>query len=222
MPETIEATPLLALEKQSQSLTGQAIGFDRIQDADQYQIAVELGRALRGIVNGINEYWKKTVKDAYDLHKSLVAKRAEALEAPKAAMDHLGSLVTDYDNAQRRIAEENSRRANEALRKQQEAEALERAASLEASGDTQGANQVLHEALEAPGAVVVAPVNIPETKGKSSRTNWSFVIENAALIPREYLVPDTSKIGQVVRALKANHGIAGIKACDTSKTTFRE
>lgn len=41
--------------------------------------------------------------------------------------------------------------------------------------------------------------------------HWSFEIVDEALIPREYLSIDTTKIGQVVRAMKADTNIPGIK-----------
>ncbi len=48
--------------------------------------------------------------------------------------------------------------------------------------------------------------------GLAKRTFWRYVIIDAERIPREYLMPDKVKIGQVVRAMKSTSNIAGIEA----------
>jgi hypothetical protein len=52
---------------------------------------------------------------------------------------------------------------------------------------------------------------VPKVVGISTTKQWKFRITNAALIPKEYMVPDEVKIGGVVRALKDQCHIAGIE-----------
>lgn len=51
----------------------------------------------------------------------------------------------------------------------------------------------------------------PETNGLSLRKEWKFVIVDAKLIPREYLIPDEVKIRRIVRAMKEQANIPGVR-----------
>ena len=48
--------------------------------------------------------------------------------------------------------------------------------------------------------------------GFSYRGIWKFRIIDEGKIPREYMIPDQIKIGQLVRALKQATNIPGIEA----------
>ena len=47
--------------------------------------------------------------------------------------------------------------------------------------------------------------------GLTVREDWKFSIVDAALIPREYLIPDEKKIGRIVRAMKDATNIPGVR-----------
>jgi hypothetical protein len=59
---------------------------------------------------------------------------------------------------------------------------------------------------------VILPETTPKVEGISGRQVWKFRIINPALIPREYLIPDERKIGQIVRAMKGETRIPGVEA----------
>ena len=63
-----------------------------------------------------------------------------------------------------------------------------------------------------PVFVAAPPAQAPKVEGVSFRDDWDFVITNAALIPREYLIPDEKKIRAVVKAMKEHTNIPGIRA----------
>ena len=66
-----------------------------------------------------------------------------------------------------------------------------------------GLKLMAEQVLETPSFVppVVLP-GAPKLAGSSERTYWKFQITDEAALPREYLMPDEKKIGQVVRAMK--------------------
>lgn len=69
-------------------------------------------------------------------------------------------------------------------------------------------------ALAQQAAVTVAPVirtDAPKIAGQSVREVWLFQIEDASLIPREYLAPDESKIRRFVNAMKADAKVPGVR-----------
>ena len=59
-------------------------------------------------------------------------------------------------------------------------------------------------------APVVASVERPTLDRINLTERWGFRVVDAALIPREWLIPDLVKIGKVVRALKGETRIPGI------------
>jgi hypothetical protein len=74
------------------------------------------------------------------------------------------------------------------------------------------------KATGAPVQAVVVftppPPQVPKAAGVAFTPQWGFEITDAALIPREYLMVDEKKIGAVVRAMKAQTNIPGVKAIE--------
>lgn len=65
---------------------------------------------------------------------------------------------------------------------------------------------------EARSIEVLPEVIVPKVSaaGTSVRKNWKFKIVDASAIPREYLIPDEKRIGEIVRANKDATDIPGI------------
>lgn len=119
----------------------------------------------------------------------LNAARAEALEAEARAKE----LAEGDDPFEAAMAEEEA----QALREKE-------AAALRAAQDAVRASTKIE---------VPAPVFVPKTTaaGTSFRKNWKWRVVDAALIPRQYLVPDEQAIGLVARTDKENANIPGIE-----------
>lgn len=69
-------------------------------------------------------------------------------------------------------------------------------------------------AIAQQAAMTVAQIvrtDPPKIAGQSVREVWSFHIEDEALIPRQYLEPDMSKIRRYVGAMKADAQIPGVR-----------
>lgn len=104
----------------------------------------------------------------------------------------------------RRLADEENKKRLAAAEKQAE--------KLEAKGLTDAAEAVRDTAQASViPPPVLAPAEPPKVQGLGSRKIWKFRIVKAELIPREYLVPDDTKIGGVVRALKDKTNIPGVE-----------
>src|SRR6266702_3533745 len=155
------------LEKQSESLVVRARGYAAIQNTDEYTGAVDLGRALKAMVSGIEEFWEPLISAAHKQHKELVGRKKQMVEPVENAVSKLKSLISgyEYEEEQKRRAAE--RMAAEALRKQQEAEAMLEAQRLQAAGDTMGAESVIEQAIAAPPPPVILQSSIPVKSGKS-------------------------------------------------------
>lgn len=162
---------------------------------------------------------KATAKRLDEIRKSMTkpldtAKRAilDFFREPEAKLQRAESgikrAMLAYADEQERIRREEQRKAEEAARKQREK--LEaQAAKAAAAGKIEKA-----EELEQRAACVVAPViqrEPPKVTGVATREVWRFEIVDASQVPREYTMPDEKKIGAVVRALKGDTNIPGVR-----------
>ena len=141
----------------------------------------------------------------------------------------------------REKAEAEERKAREAKEKQQrEWEAKEKAKreeaeKLEAEGkveEARKAREVADKAAakaeereqQAEQTFVPTPIvdsKVEKQEGVATKVNWKFEIINKSLIPRSYLKVDEVAIGQVVRALKRNTNIPGIRPYPESGISVR-
>lgn len=187
-----------------------------IEQAKAFQITTQEERAavdsfcvnLKALEKEVDAAYDEHIKAAHAAHKSLVAKKASygqpIIEARNIAKGKL--IAWDAAEAQRCAVEE--ARLRDEARKRAEDEALAKAERAAEFGDDKTADAI----ISAP--VVVAPVVMPEAPKSQTvlQTRWKFRITNAALIPREYLVPDEKAIGGVVRSTKGAVAIPGIEA----------
>jgi len=109
-----------------------------------------------------------------------------------------------------RIERENAKRVEEEL--------LRTAEALTEDGNSELADEVMAQKVE---VATVKPVEVAKPEGISYRENWQFRIVDASIVPREYLMPDEKKIGQFVKANKANTKIAGVEVYDAGTTVIR-
>lgn len=126
----------------------------------------------------------------------------------KTAESGVKRAMIAYSDEQDRIRREEQRKADEAARKQQE-KLQAQAEKAAAAGRTEKALE-----LENRAAMSVAPVinrEPPKVVGVSDRLNWKFEVTDSAALPREYTMPDEKKIGAVVRAMKGDTNIAGVR-----------
>lgn len=131
------------------------------------------------------------------------------------------------ENEARAKAQEEMKKLEEAKEAQKEAEKaaqvavspiaayLAEEARLQAEAQAQAARtateNALREAAQAPASVVTLAEPAVKAAGTSYRTAWKFRIVNAALIPREYLIPNEQLLGATARTTKGTSSIPGIE-----------
>jgi vancomycin resistance protein YoaR len=119
---------------------------------------------------------------------------------------------------------EDERRQIEAQRierenaKKVEDERLRQAEALAKAGKPALADAVLEQPIEVRPVVAE---EVAKPAGVSYRENWQYTIVDEAVLPREFLMPDESKIGKVVKAMKAATKIPGIKVWDAGTMVVR-
>lgn len=188
----------------------------KVTDAPSYQRAAEFLKAIKALRQKAADTFDKHIAAAFRAHRDLVEEKRK-VEAPLTEAEGVVKrALSDFDAAERRRREEAQRQADAEARKKAEDERVARAAAMEREARATDDPALEFEAIrmiEEPAPVVAAPtvaVETPKVAGITHRDNWKFRITNAALIPREYLVPDEKRIGGVVRSLKDATNIPGV------------
>jgi hypothetical protein len=71
--------------------------------------------------------------------------------------------------------------------------------------------QVAETPEEIREAVMVAAESVPQNQGTMYINHWVFEIEDESKIPREFMAPNLSMIGDAVRGSKGRISIPGVK-----------
>lgn len=226
----VSADIVLRHEKQADNMLSIATSCI-IDSPEMAEIAAEeLGSVVAAIktLEAERTELKRPVLEAGRKIDDLFARLKERYLRAEAALKP--ALLAWQDSERKRVAAER-RAAEEAAAKvaeeaRQAAAALAAAAAQAAKAAEEDCNM---EALEAAENLVVqaqiaeveadsiafmgaVPVEAPQKlAGISTRKDWDFEIINPALIPIEYMIVDEKKIRGVVKALKEQAKIPGVR-----------
>lgn len=181
-----------------------------IKTTDDYLAAVELWKAGREMLDQISKAYDSIIASAHKAHKEAVAKKKSFYEPVEEATKRLKRLMADYDAEQERKRQEEVRRLEAEQRKREDERKLAEAIAAEQAGDRANADAIMEEEITLPPVHVQKEV--PKVEGVVFREIWQFEIVDYYAVPREYMMPDEVKIGQVVRAMKGLTNIPGVRA----------
>jgi hypothetical protein len=206
MPETMTQET----ELKTQALTF----FERtkniqIKTPGDFRDAGELQVLIKQRIKQVVEFCADSIELAHKAHKAALAQEKAMLEPYEQAKAILDPQIKAHLRNEEKKRFELEAQIREANRRQQEEERLRQAVALEQAGRKDEAEVALIQPIFTPPVILAKAV--PKVEGMSSRKVWKFKISNEALLPREFLVPDTVKIGQVVRAMKGVTNIAGVE-----------
>jgi hypothetical protein len=189
-PVLERAKAFLVTDQHSYEIADSIIAEVRIKVKDR---ELELGppkEAATKAWQAMNAIFKKYITDPLEVCKILDRKRYSWKKAE--------------DDRRAREAEE----LRKAELKRQEEERLELASRMEAAGMKEQAEKV----LDAPVAPVdvPAPVRVEKPKGQTYVENWQARVVDAALVPREYLIPDLVALGKFAKLMKGKAAVPGV------------
>lgn len=190
--------------------------------------AMALGTACAVRIKSVEERLGPAKKKTYEAYQEVMKLMKSFIEPLEAAKKLLSSRAYAWQKAE----EDRKRRNAEETRKKAEAEAAEKrrieeenrlalAERLEKEGMAEQAEEVLAAPVVVEVAEVAAPAPKVTVQGASTRECWQFEIEDASLVPREFLTPDRVKIGQMVKMFKGETRIAGVRVYDSGTVAFR-
>lgn len=208
--------------------------------------AGEFLTGIKALRKEIGETFDPLITKAHSAHKAAIDAKKK-VETPVAEAETIVKRgMALYQEAQERIAaqaaeearkererleaEERAREAEERRRLEREAEdrRLAEAAAAEAAGDAETAERI----LELPPEVVFVPPAAPsfvpppppepvKVAGVSFSEKWEYEVFDERQLPREYTMRDDKKIGAVVRAMKGETKIPGVRVFATKTVAAR-
>lgn len=201
-PQAVEiSTKALTVPEQARTV--------EITDDESYKRAAEILLQIKDLRRQIDEAFDPIISKAHEAHREALGqkKRADAplVEAEGIIKPRIAAYIAEIN---RKRAEEEAR-LREEERKKEEERRLQEAIKAEAAGQTEKAEEILAEPVEI-GKVRPIP-EAPRVAGVSIQKRWTYRIVDEEKIPREYLTPDHTKIGAVVRDLKDAAAIPGIE-----------
>jgi hypothetical protein len=187
-----------------------------VKDEASYQEAQRIGMHCAKGSKAIETLLGDERAAAHSLWKSIVAKIKQFTDIYDEAKTIVSRKAYAWEQAEKaRIAIETERLRKEAERKAEE-ERLNQAEELAAAGNTEMADAILDEPIVVAPPIIEAPQGI---KGTSSRENYQYEIIGE--VPREYMMPDTVKIGKLVKLMKAQAASKWLRVWDAGTMAFK-
>jgi len=198
-----------------------------VNDATSYTQALELGKACSAKIKLVEDTLGPAKRKTYEAYREVLRLMQSFTDPLEAAKKLLSGLAYAWRKAEeerkRKEAEEARRLADKEAAAKRQAEEDARLAAAERLSN-EGMKEQAEEMLETPIVVeveeVAAPAPMVKVKGTSTQENWQFEIEDATRIPRLYMTPDLVKIGKLVKALKGETNIDGVRVFDIGTTRF--
>ncbi|MBF0488461.1 MAG: hypothetical protein HQK98_09895 [Nitrospirae bacterium] len=191
-----------------------------VSDSESYGNAAQILKGIKALEDQIKADFAEPKKKAHDAHKAVLAQEKGHLDGIADAVKVIKQKMMTWKIADdKRIAAERLE-AQRIAKEKAEEEKLKEAIALEALGEMDEAEAVLTAPIPfVPPATVMQET--PKVSGIITRKTTKYRIIDAALIPREYLMPDEKKIGGVVRAMGMQTKIAGIEAYEETVMSVR-
>jgi len=200
-----------------------------IQKKDDMVLAGEFLKRLAGIRKNIVDTFLVPKKKASDAHKSICSAEKKHLEPVLLAENLIRKKMGDYqverdrELLQIKVEEEKKERdwliiENQKKIKLEEREKLSVAEKLKKEGKQEEAEKLIASPVKTKeigqdelNLVYVKKQEVENATGIQYRENWRFEILDAKKIPSEYLVVDEKKIRKIVRSLRGETNISGVR-----------
>ncbi len=189
----------MQLVKQAETLFGQAQAFIISTDEHYKEATIRL-RDIKGAQDRVKNHFEPMRQKTYAAYQEVLDNTKTYSKPLQEAEKIYKKKIAIYSTEQERKRREEERLFQEEARKREEERRLQKA--IETGNE---------EILEAP--IVVPELKIVESKpeGISFIEKWNYEIIDFSKLPDEYKTTNAVKLNQVVRALKGNTNIPGIR-----------
>lgn len=204
---------LTEIEEKSQ-VTVSALSQIAITNNEDNAKASTLIRGVKGLQKTVKETFRPHIEAAHKAWKALIAEEKKHLEPLERAESIVEEKIKEYLREEEKKRIEAQRKADEEAKKEAEKERArleKQAEKLANKGKGEEAQEKLQEAAMVNRISPIIESQAQKQEGIHTAKIWKFRITNDQLIPREFLVPDESKIRKYVSAMKDSGKIAGVE-----------
>jgi len=181
----------------------------KITDSQTYEAGCNVLLVIKDLRKEIDAAFDPIIKKAHEAHKEAVMQKKKA-DAPLCKAEGIiKPKIALYQAEQEHIRRKEELRLRREAEKAEEERRLAEAVEAEKAGDKELAEEIIAAPVEV--APVILAKTTPKVAGVVMKEIWKFEVTDINQIPREYMMPDLTKIGGVVRALKGQTKIAGVK-----------
>jgi hypothetical protein len=197
------------------ALQGRAVALI-VRNQDDLDAANQFLNEIKTRQDYFSGLYDPQIKKASDLHKSLLADKRQFTDILDKAASVIKPKIANYlyEEDQKRLTAARARHLAEEQAAREAEKAADKAHELIENGKEGKVAAVVEKAAEKIEALKAAAPVIPSipVADFSMRTTWEFEVTDVDLIPRKYMVPDTTLLGKIVRAMKDQTDIPGIRA----------
>jgi hypothetical protein len=192
-----------------------------VVDKSSHGVALQAYSTVNAMTRKVKDLFAEPKTAANAAHKAVCAAEKKLLAPLQEAKRLINGKCSDYEQEQKRQAEERRRKLEAEARKQRDDEIIDRASALEEAGDHAGAQVELANVILEPDPVVSVQPEVAKVEGLSSQTRWKaevwdavslvkYVAENPTWIG--VLMPNMPELNRLARSMRENMNIPGVKA----------
>jgi len=195
-----------------------AIQAIKIKDQESYESVSDIRKAVNAKIKELDVERKKITIPLDQAKKQVMQLFRKPELICKEILQYCDSKMIEWSDLQEKKRKKEQARLNEIAEKKRIA--LE--AKAERAREEGKENKA--EQYEEKSAEVIAPVAQESTekpKGVSYITRWTGAVINPSILPREYMIPDYSKINKICQATKGTLPIQGVKISSSKTVSTR-
>lgn len=190
----------------------------KVSNQDEHGVALEVLKSIATAERRVKDLFSEPKAAAHKAHKAITEAEKKLLDPLQEARGIVSRKANSYEIEEQRKADEERQRLELEAKKQEEDRKLAEAASVEASGDKEAAEQIIEEPIEIP-VIHVAP-KVAEVKGISSRETFrAEVVDFLALVtyvaanPNKIalLQPNQVAINQLAKSMREGFELPGCR-----------
>lgn len=171
-------------------------------------------KTIKGKLNELDSLRKGMTRPLDAAKKAIMDFFRIPQERLEKAESTIKRAMLTYQQEQERIRlKEEARLRDLALKEEARKKAAldARADKAEANGNLEKAEELRQQKEQVFAPAPVLASTVAKVDGVSTKKVWKYRIVDANAIPRDYMMPDTVKIGAVVRATKGTMNIPGVE-----------
>jgi len=185
----------------------------QVVDSESYRSAGSLWQDIKAMKDQVNESFRPIIEKAHAAHKEALAQKAKIFDPLDNAGRAVKAAMEKYDREQEAIRQAERRRIEAEMRAAEEERRLQAAIAAENSGRQEQAEKILDIPISISVPKTELPPSAPKMEGGPVyRTVWKVEVTDESILPREMMVPDLVKLGQLARVMKEKFSVPGARA----------